>query len=56
MSLDFNTISNMVQDVEFLLKCTFCPEPATTELTVEIGPDTVVPMPSCEACKVAEAE
>ncbi|AYB70969.1 hypothetical protein SEA_YABOI_151 [Streptomyces phage Yaboi] len=51
MNLDFNTVSKMVDDVQFMLKCTFCTEPATTELTVEVGPDMVVPMPSCEGCK-----
>ncbi|AXH67311.1 hypothetical protein SEA_WOFFORD_148 [Streptomyces phage Wofford] len=53
MNLDFNTLAKMTDsdDIEFMMKCTFCTEPATTELTVKVGPDMVVPMPSCESCR-----
>ncbi|UMO76319.1 hypothetical protein SEA_TOMAS_149 [Streptomyces phage Tomas] len=55
MNIDFTGFIG-TNDVEYMLKCTFCPEEATTELTVEFEPGTVVPLPTCESCKVTEAK
>lgn len=53
--MNFDTLSN-VPGVEFFLKCTFCPEQADGDLTVELEPDMFVPMPICEACLVEQAK
>lgn len=38
------------EDVEFMMKCTFCPAEADGDLTVELEPGMFIPMPICEAC------
>jgi hypothetical protein len=42
--------------VDFYLKCTFCPERADGDLTVEVEPDKFIPLPICEACLAVESQ
>jgi hypothetical protein len=53
--MNFDMLSAM-PGVEFFLKCTFCPEQADGDLTVELEPDMFVPMPICEGCLAREAK
>ena len=53
--MNFDSLSN-VPGVEFMLKCTFCPEQADGDLTVELEPGMFVPMPICTACLAEQAK
>lgn len=53
--MDLTVFENM-PGVDFYLKCTFCPERADGDLTVEVEPGMFVPMPICEPCVAKEAE
>lgn len=44
------TVFDGMPDVDFYLKCTFCPARADGDLTVEIEPDKFISLPICEPC------
>jgi hypothetical protein len=55
LSMNFDMLSNM-PGVEFYLKCTFCPERADGELTIEAEPGMFIPLPICEPCVTEQAK
>ncbi|QGH76433.1 hypothetical protein SEA_DAUBENSKI_143 [Streptomyces phage Daubenski] len=53
--MNFDMLSN-VPGIEFRLKCSFCPEEADGDLTVELEPGMFIPLPICESCLVEQAK
>lgn len=45
-----------LEGVDFFLKCTFCPEEADGDLTVEVEPDMFIPLPICQTCLAEQAK
>lgn len=42
--------------VQLRINCTFCPEEADGDLTIEAEPGMFVPLPICEACLAEQSK
>lgn len=53
--MNFVDIAN-TPGVQLRINCTFCPEEADGDLTIEVEPGMFIPFPICEGCLVVQAK
>jgi hypothetical protein len=56
--MSFEEVSKLMAmpNVELRINCTFCPEQASGDLTVEAEPGMFIPLPICESCLAIQAK